>query len=130
MVDFSDDDLKRGKVVQPAWYTLKIKSVGENPSKDGGSTNYPVEGIIIQNADDGSKDFEGVPVSWNFNSKYRSAMIGYLAALGITAEVGKRYDLSATEGSVLDVFVENDTWDGRVINRVNHKYRATQAQQA
>jgi len=116
-------DLLRGKVVDPAWYRMRIESVGESASKDGGSTNYPVEGTILFNGDTGDTQYQGVPIDWNFNSKAISFTVGFLAAFGVKAEVGKRFDLGNAAGKILDVFVENDTWQGRVINRVNHKYR-------
>ena len=123
IISFTDRDLLRGKVVTPAWYRVHLDSVGEQPSKDGGSTNYPVEGTIQFNADDGSKDFANVPITWNFNSKALGFAVGFLAALGQAAEPGKRYELSSAAGKDIDVFVENDTYNGNLVNRVNHKYR-------
>lgn len=122
-VEYGQRDLLRGKVVDPAWYRMRIESVGEALSKDQGSTNYPVEGTILFNGDTGSTQFQGVPIDWNFNSKAIGFSIGFLAAFGIEAVVGKRYDLSNAAGKILDVFVENGTYNGRVVNRVEHKYR-------
>jgi hypothetical protein len=113
----------RGKVVTPAWYRVKIDGIGEAPSKDGGSTNYPVEGTIIRNADDGNEEFAGVPLDWNFNSKAIGFAVGFLQSFGVDIEPGKRFELKSAEGRELDVFVENDTYQGRLVNRVNHKYR-------
>lgn len=124
IIGFTDRDLLRGKVVTPAWYRLKIDAVGEKPSADGGSTNYPVEATVIKNADDGTTEFAGVPIDWNFNSKAIGFAVGFLQSLGVEVQAGKRYDLSAAAGKELDVYVENDTYQGRIMNRVNHKYRA------
>jgi hypothetical protein len=123
VVSFSDKDLLRGKVVEPAWYVMHIESVGEAPSKDGGSTNYPVEGVIVKNADNGSEDFKGVPIDWNFNSKAIGFAVGFLQAFGVDVKSGARFDLNNAAGKQLEVFVENDTYQGRMVNRVNHKYR-------
>lgn len=123
LVQFSEDDMKRGVIVQPAWYRMLILEVGEKPSKDGGSTNYPVEGKIIVNAENGSTDFAGVPITWNFNSKAMGFSRGFLEALGVTVEPNKRYDLAAAKGMEIEVFVENGTYEGRLVNRVEHKYR-------
>ena len=123
MIGFTDKDLLRGTVVIPAWYRVRIDAVGEKLSKDGGSTNYPVEGIILKNADDGTETFAKVPLDWNFNSKAIGFAVGYLKALGIDVETNKRYDLSATTGMEVEIFVENDMYEGRIVNRVNHKYR-------
>ena len=124
IVTFSARDVLKGKIVTPAWYRMRIEQVGEKPSNDGGSTNYPVEGTIIRNADDGSTDFQGVPIDWNFNSKAIGFAIGFLTALGVDVKPNERIELGASAGKEIDVFVENDTYQNRLVNRVNHKYRA------
>jgi len=121
---FSATDLLRGTIIEPAWYRVKIESIGEKPSKDGGSTNYPVEGIVQYNSDSGDTAFAGVPLVWNFNSKAMGFAIGFLEALGIEVQPDTRYDLSKSAGEEIDVFVENGEYQGRLVNRVNHKYRA------
>lgn len=122
-IQFSDRDLLRGKVVTPAWYRVRIESIGEKPASDNQSTNYPVEGTIVRNADDGSTEFAGVPLDWNFNSKAIGFAVGFLQAFGVEPKAGVRFDLNAAAGQELDVFVENDTYQNRLVNRVNHKYR-------
>ena len=125
-VSFSPRDLMRGIVVTPAWYRVKINSVGEAPAKDqtkGPSTNYPIEGTILFEGDTGDTKYAGVPLDWNFNSKAMSFSIGFLQSLGVKVEAGTRYDLAAAENMEVDVFVENGTWNNRLKNEVNHKYR-------
>lgn len=125
-VSFSDRDLLRGKVVTPAWYRVRIESVGEAPAKaseKGPSTNYPVEGTILFNGDTGDKEFASVPLDWNFNSKAIGFAVGFLQAFGVEVKSGVRFDLKSAEGRELDVYVENDTYQNRLVNRVNHKYR-------
>jgi len=123
IISFNDRDLLRGKIVEPAWYVVLINSVGEAPSKDGGSTNYPVEGVIVKNADNGSEEFANVPLDWNFNSKAISFAAGFLYALGVDVKSGARFELSNAVGKHMEIFVENGEWQGRILNRVNHKYR-------
>lgn len=123
IIKFGQRDLLRGKVVPPAWYRVRIESIGEAPSKDQGSTNYPVEGTVLFNADNGDKEFEGVPLDWNFNSKAIGFAVGFLEAFGVSITPEQRIDLNAAAGQELDVFVENGEWQGRIVNRVNHKYR-------
>ena len=123
IVQFSDRDLLRGKVVEPAWYVMNIDSIGEAPSKDGGSTNYPVEGTIMKNADSGDEKFKGVPIDWNFNSKAIGFAVGFLSAFGVDVKAGARFELASATGKQLEVYVENGEWQGRMVNRVNHKYR-------
>lgn len=125
-VEFNDRDLLRGKVVTPAWYRVRIESVGEAPAKDqskGPSTNYPVEGTILFNGDTGDKEFANVPLDWNFNSKAIGFAVGFLQAFGVEVKAKTRFDLKSAEGRELDVFVENDVYQNRQVNRVNHKYR-------
>ena len=124
IIQFGEKDLLRGKVVLPAWYRMRIDEIGEAPSKDGGSTNYPVAGTILHNADDGSKDFSGVPIDWNFNSKAIGFAVGFLQAFGVDVKADARFDLNSAVGKELDVYVENGEYQGRIVNRVNHKYRA------
>lgn len=127
VVSFSDRDLLRGKIVTPGWYRVKIQSVGEAPAKaseKGPSTNYPVEATILFNGDTGDREFAGVPLDWNFNSKAIGFAVGFLQAFGVEVKAGTRFDLKSAEDRELDVFVENDTYQNRLVNRVNHKYRA------
>lgn len=125
-VQFSDRDLLRGKVITPGWYRVRIDGVGEAPAKDqskGPSTNYPVEGTVLFNGDTGDKEFANVPLDWNFNSKAIGFAVGFLQAFGVEVKSGVRFDLKSAEGREVDVFVENDTYQNRLVNRVNHKYR-------
>jgi len=126
IVQFSGRDLLRHTVVTPAWYRVRIDAVGEGPAKDqskGPSTNYPVEATILFEGDTGDTQFASVPVDWNFNSKAIGFAVGFLLAFGVKVEAGKRFDLKSAEGKEVDVFVENDTYQNRTVNRVNHKYR-------
>jgi len=123
IVQFGERDLLRGKIVEPAWYVVQVDSVGEAPSKDGGSTNYPVEGTVLKNADTGSEEFKGVPLDWMFNSKAIGFSVGFLKSFGVDVQANTRFDLANAAGKQLELFVENDTWQGRLVNRVNHKYR-------
>ena len=127
VVTFNERDLRKGTVVEPAWYRCRIESVGEAPAKvsdKGPSTNYPVEATILFNGDSGDVKFAGTPLDFNFNSKAIGFAIGFLQAFGVEVKAGTRFDLNSAAGREVDIFVENDTWQGRLVNRVNHKYRA------
>ena len=127
VIQFSERDLLRGKIITPGWYRVLINSVGEAPAKaseKGPSTNYPVEATIKFNGDTGDTEFAGTPVDWNFNSKAIGFAVGFLQAFGVDVKAGSRFDLKSAEGREVDVFVENDTYQNRLVNRVNHKYRA------
>lgn len=124
MLEFSEKDLLRGKVVSPDWYRVQLDSYEEKLAASGQSTNMNLEGTIIKNSSNGDLTFAGVPVTLRFNTKAPGFAIGFLQLFGIEPEKGKRYDLSAFVGKELDVFVENDMYEGRMVNRTNHKYRA------
>ena len=127
IISFSEKDLLRGKVVTPGWFRVRIDSVGESPAavKEGRSpsTNYPIEGTILFNGDNGDTEFSGIPLDWMFNSKAIGFAVGFLKALGVEVKKDTRFELKAAEGKTLDVFVENGEYQGRLVNRVNHKYR-------
>lgn len=130
VISFSDRDLLRGKIITPAWYRVRIDGVGESPAKQsekGPSTNYPVEATVMFNGDTGDTEFKGVPLDWNFNSKAIGFAVGFLQSFGVDVKSGTRFDLKSAEGREVDVFVENDTYQGRLVNRVNHKYRTPKA---
>lgn len=128
VVSFTSRDLLRGTVVTPGWYRVKIHSVGEAPaSAQPGktpSTNYPVEASILFDGDTGDTKFANVPIDYNFNSKAIGFAVGFLKAFGADPKEGQRIELKSAEDRELDVFIENDVWQGRTVNRVNHKYRA------
>ena len=128
--EFSKEDLLQSRVVTPGWYRVLITDVFQKPSSgDNPQTKniYPIAGHILFNADNGDKEFEGVPTppSWNFNDNpnAKGFVAGFFSALeGNAIEPGRR-TLKAAEGKQIDVFIENDTYQGRVVNRINHKYR-------
>jgi len=122
---FSEKDMLRGKIVPPAWYRVRIDQISKKLSKDGNSTNYLVEGTILFNAEDGTTDLANFPLEWNFNSKAMGFARGFLEANGIEVTQDTRYSLTDGRflGAEIDVMVENALYDGRTVNRVNHKYR-------
>jgi hypothetical protein len=125
-VQFSERDLARGILVSPDWYRVRIDDVTPQESKDKQSINYVMEGTVICNANDGAVDFAGAVIVWNFNSKAPGFMQGLFKALiGPDAKLtpNERYDLEATKGKEVDMLIENSEWQGRLINRVNHRYR-------
>jgi hypothetical protein len=121
--EFSNRDMKRSVIVEPAWYRAKVISVVDSLSAKGDSTNTTVECEILFNGDTGDTKYAGVPVFLNFNSKAPGFGVGFLQALGVDVVVGQRYDAKASEGMELDMFVGNGEWQGKMKNQVNHEYR-------
>jgi len=120
--EFTPEDILSGKLVDPDWYILKITSIGEAPSKDGGSTNYPVEAVVVSSLN-GDTTFAGVPLRWNFNSKAKGFMQAYLQSFGAEVTSGKRYDPEDTVGMLIGAFVDHTEYNGRVRNNVGGKFR-------
>lgn len=139
IISFTERDLLRGVVVEPAWYRVRIDEVGESLAASGKTTNYPIDGTILFNADTGATKFTdangkeqtcaGVPTpaGWMFNSGAIGFAVGFLGAFGVEVKPGQRIDLAASKGKEIDVFIENDTYQGRLVNRSNHKYRSPRA---
>jgi len=124
-IEFSERDMKRQVIVEPAWYRVRVDEVNEKTAKNGNSQNYFIEGTILFNGDNGDTKYQGVPTpaGWLFNELAKSFAIGYLSAFGAKVEPGKRFELADSVGRELDVFIENGTWDSRTVNKINHKYR-------
>lgn len=138
IIEISEKDFLRGVIVEPAWYRVRIDDVAEALSANGNSMNYTVDGTILFNGDTGATKYTnsegkevkiaGVPTPyWNFNSKALGFAIGFLEALGAQPEPGKRVELAAAKGKEIDLYIENDTYQGRLVNRTNHKYRKPRA---
>lgn len=125
IVEFSQREILRSRVVEPAWYLVHIDSVGQKNSADGGSVNYIMEGTIINNADTGDTSEAGVPTpaGWNFNSKAIGFAIPFLEALGVEIKPGVRVELKNAEGKDIEIFFEKGEWQGRIVSKINHKYR-------
>jgi len=130
IITFNEQDILRNKIVTPGWYHVRVDRVLEKPSTGTNpetTTIWPLEGTIIKNADNGSEEFAGVPTpaGWNFNDnpKAKGFMIGFFSSLGAEVTPGTRMELKVAEGKELEVFIENDTYEGRIVNRINHKYR-------
>jgi hypothetical protein len=136
IVEYSKKDLLRDKIISPAWYCIQIDNVGEwIPSSDQKSQNMIMEGTILFNADDGTKDYADVPIGglgqWSFNSKGMGYSLGLTKSvapqLGVNPDdikEGQRFEYKSLEGKFVDIYIENDTYQGRMKNKVNHKYRA------
>lgn len=125
-VEFSDSDLLRNKLVEPAWYRVSIDKWNPwQPSNDQQSQNATYDATIKFNSDNGSTDFTGVPVELRFNSKpkARGFIEGFMRALGVDVTTG-RYDMSQVVPGEIDTYIGNKTYEGRVMNDVQNKYRA------
>lgn len=128
----SKKDVMGGKVYEPAWYRVRVDDISVGPSKnlEKPSTNYTYQGTILFNADTGDRTYEEHPLTWMFNSRAMGFTKGFLMALGVPEESitpDSRFDFKNAVGKEIDIYIENETYEGRLVNRVNHKYRAPRA---
>lgn len=124
MIEFSDEDLLRSKIVNPGWYQVELGEYEEKLSQAGDSTNMVFkDSKIIRNAEDGSTDFAGVPLRVSFNTKAKGFVVGFMRAFGIEVAKGQRYDLGSMTGRQVIAFVGNSEYQGNPQNNVEGKFR-------
>lgn len=124
----SKKDVMGGRIYEPAWYRVRVDDIAVAPSKnlEKPSTNFTYSGTILFNADTGDKTYAEHPLTWMFNSRAMGFTKGFLMALGVPEDAitpDSRFDFRNALGKEIDIYVENDTYDNRLVNRVNHKYR-------
>lgn len=135
-ITFDPQDLLRSVVLPVDWYRVRIEQVNVKPASGTNPDTtelYPVRATVICNATNGkTKEDDGTaiagvptPPSWQFNNNpnAKGFMVGYFKAFGVKVEPGQALELKATEGRELEVFIEQDTYNGQVVNRINNKYR-------
>jgi hypothetical protein len=130
LVNITKAGLLRNQLIEPGWYVALIQRVGKTAAKgDNPDTTevYPVDGVIVRNADTGSTRYAGVPTPyWSFNNNPRAEtfIIDFLKALADNQDITEGLkELSAAEGRQIEVFIKNEEFQGRLINRLDHKYR-------
>lgn len=126
IIEFSQREILKGKVVKPGFYLVEIDKVSESPSKDGASINYRIDEATILEDEGGDKEFAGVPTPyWNYNSKNPRFMIPFFEAItGEKIEAGTRIGWgSQLQGKKLYVFIDNDKFEGRPVNRIKDDYK-------
>ncbi len=123
---FAQSDSLRNKIVDPAWYILNIVEHRDwTPTKAGDSNNCYFDCVIEANADTGDTKFAGVPIELMFNDKPKAQGFreAFMRGIGADIVVDKDYNMNAAVGKRIEAFVENNEWQGRISNKVNHKYR-------
>lgn len=111
------EDQQRNKLVQPGWYVCKVKSITQGPGKnDPQSITTTVEFVI---EDGPAKDAIGVPLTHWASEKAAGLQENLIVAL-----TGKKLDPNGTSvdlepaiGRKIKVYVKNDKYQGRMVNR-------------
>lgn len=107
----SQDDINRGKLVEPnLWYRMRVEKVYDEPAKDKESTNTKVDLRIMEGT------FKDLVITRVFSEKAPGFVIPYLAAFNVEVKADESYDLSATEGRELMVFVTHREYQNQKFN--------------
>lgn len=119
VVTITREDVLRGKTLEPGWYVCSVKSVVEEVSKAGDSTNQVVDLVV-----ESPTIFAGVPLRCWLNDKNKHlGLVPYLASFGVDMDPekmgeGKSFDTDKTVGKKVDVYVTNGNLNGRSINQI------------
>ncbi|HWY33595.1 MAG TPA: hypothetical protein VNX68_03045 [Nitrosopumilaceae archaeon] len=127
LIEFSEKDILRSKIVEPAWYTVKIDSFESKLAGSGKSTNIRLEGTIVKNADTGDTKFAGVPAPyfWFFNTGAIGKMIPLIQAVDPTVEVTPhfRLNMEGLIGKEVEMFIGNGEYNNSITNAITGQYR-------
>src|SRR5579859_3588131 len=125
LVEFTEKDILRNTIVEPDWYRVRIDAVHQSIAKSGTSQNIRLEGVIICNASNGEKKYEGVPTPylWMFNTAMIGQMIPLLSALGEEVKQGYRFDPDGLPGKEVEVFIGQGTFNNNIQNQMSNQYR-------
>jgi hypothetical protein len=113
-ITITREDLLRSKVVTPGWYVCRITNIEEAPAKTDGSLNVNVDMVVLSDG-----PFKDVPIQRTFSEKAPGFAVGFIEAIlgRKISEDGGEFDLSGAVGRDLDVFVKNEKWQNRLVNR-------------
>jgi len=134
LVEWTDEDLKRGQILDPGFYRLRVEGMTEKLAKSQKSTNVLMRFIVIKNADTGEdEECAGVPVTFNFNSLMGSNTKNFAAAIaeneGEIPVSGGRFQLNdVLVGREVEAFIGHRTQEnGQVQNDVTAMFRKVDA---
>lgn len=121
-IEIGREDVLRGKVFDPGWYPVTVRSVTEELSSKGDSTNYLVDIVI-----DAPENVAGALMTVYFNEKAIGRSIPFVNACSAsdvinenTVPSGKKVsiDLEKTVGKKIMAYINNGIYEGRTVNRV------------
>lgn len=110
------DDLLRSKVVSPGWYPLLVRSVEKGEAKTDGSMKVSVVFIVQKDG-----PFKDVPIPHTFSEKAPGFAVAFIESANkkkIDGEKGGTFDLAQAQGRMVWGYVRNDTYQNRLINKV------------
>lgn len=115
-VNFSEDDVNRGKVVEEAgWLPAKIEKHEEVAAKTDGSKLFKYRARVLEGK------YKGMVLFFQFSEKAMGFMIPFAKAGG--ANVGPKglagYDTEANVGKTMEFYVKPGVYEGKAQNDVS-----------
>lgn len=120
-VNLTEEDVKRGTLVNPAWYICEFISIAEKPSKNGDSITTHLGLKIIGDERGLDTPFRGVPVTDYVSEKAPGKWKPIIEAIyKENVKPGKSYPMTAEVlvGKRVGVFIGNDQYNNQMVNRV------------
>lgn len=115
-LQFTEEDIKRSTLLEPGtWYHVELKEYEEKAAKTDGSTNFVFTAVTFGSS---NPEHNGVPLRISFSEKAPGFAIPFLGACGVKVEKGKQYNLASCKGKKIDVFVEHNLVNGKMMNQV------------
>jgi len=116
------EDLLKSKILEPSWYSAKVRGTATKPAGTDGSTVYTVEMIVTggPNQKDGSSPI-GVPLYKTYSGKAPGFAVKFFQVLGAQIDPNKAstdVDFDAAKDREIKVFIKNDLWKGVMRNVV------------
>ena len=120
---WAQDDINLTEVMPVDWYWVEIIGFEKKISSKGDSDNYILSGKVISN-EAGKTDFAGRRTPWwSFNTKMMGFSRGLWESLGVKISAGVKTDWNALVGKKVLVFIDQDMYQGSMVNRMTNKYK-------
>jgi hypothetical protein len=120
MFGITESDVKKAVQINQGWYPVLVDNAYEKPASTDGSKLVVFEGHII------GGEFDGCPLVWQFSEKAPSFAIPFFKALGAPIgekgtefEKGGQFDEKRAIGKTIKVFVKNEMYQGRMLNKAD-----------
>ena len=119
--DFTPEDVARGTILAPGWYTLEVTKVEDGVTKTKGEQRSLVSLKVLDGKDHEGNDAPGVLVFAQFMPAYPGFAVKFCNALG--AGIGKEGKAGIQiddnlVGQRLQGYVKNKTYEDRMQNTV------------
>lgn len=113
-------DMLRSKVLDPAWYKVKVTKVSQEEANTDSSMNTWIDFVVLSGPaqKDGSQPVD-VPLRRCFNEKAPGFIVPFLSACGTkVGENGGNFDIERSVGREMFVYVKNRLWENNLQNDV------------